>query len=621
MSKIPRRLLRVLLILVAAVVVIGVAVRLLVPASKLAEMIADRLEAATGATVAFAGAEVDVWPRLRLVLEDGAVVGTGDALAARTGGEVDLESYAVRIGRMEVSLAWGPLLKRRLEVGEVRLVRPRIELVSRPRPAAAEGRAPAAGPAPMPMALFVAGLSIEDGQLAWRDPATGRSIDCTGWRQDVGIGDATLLLARLEAFAGKAPAPAGDSAPSRLDLRARIAELKLAGYHEAGEQVLRDLDLTGQLEIPAEADRLHFLARHVTWSGVTVTGNGAVTLSPLGDRLTGEWRLVGLDAEALRRGLPEVAPQLGPETAAWLAETPLTVGEVTASGAFDLPWPPPPGARYRDLASGLSLEAAVHDLVLVPPRQGAPWRGSATVTLRGAEAELRNARIEILDGRLDGHARFADLDRERAICSFAVEGIGVRVRSLLEPVAPVAIPYLEGMADLKLGGALTLGTPEEMRGSLELAGDLALRDGVVHAASWLEDISPYLGARQDLKDIRFRHLVQGLRVRDGKLLIENLMLDGRDTDWRGGGWLGLDGGIDMKLNVKFPEDFEPELGDLTLLADALKGDDGRIALNLHLTGRAASPRTVLDLAPAKDRLEDRIEDGVKGFLDKLRGNE
>ncbi|MBU1072077.1 AsmA-like C-terminal region-containing protein, partial [bacterium] len=320
------------------------------------------------------------------------------------------------------------------------------------------------------------------------------------------------------------------------------------------------------------------------------------------------------------RGLPDVTSRLAPETAAWLAETPLSLGELAAGGSVDLPWPLPPGARYHDLASGLAVEAQVRDLSIVPPRQTVPWRGSAALTLQGAAAELKDVRIDILDGNLAGHLRFGDLDRERALCSFSVDGDGVQARILLDAVAPVAVPYLEGVANLKMAGAMVLGSPAEMRASLELAGDLALRDGTVHASSWLDDISPYLGDRQDLKDIRFRHLVQRVLVRDGKLIIENLMLDGHDTDWRGGGWFGLDGGIDMSLNVKFPADFQPELGDLTPLAAVLRGDDGRIALNLDMKGRAASPRVMLDLAPAKECLSERIEDGVKGFLDKLRGN-
>ncbi|MBU1072179.1 hypothetical protein KKG45_02935, partial [bacterium] len=96
MSKTLRRLLRVVVTVVAVVVLLLSAMRLLVPASRLAGMIADGIEEATGATAAFVGAEVDVWPRLRLVLTNGAVVGTGEDLAARTGAAVDLESYAAR---------------------------------------------------------------------------------------------------------------------------------------------------------------------------------------------------------------------------------------------------------------------------------------------------------------------------------------------------------------------------------------------------------------------------------------------------------------------------------------------------------------------------------------------
>jgi len=629
MSKTLRRLVRVIGAIVLVFVVVLVAVRLFVPADKLAGIIAQRIEAATGGTAGFVSAEIDVWPSLRLVLGDGAVVGTGAALAARTGTEVDVERYAARFRRLEVSLAWGPLLKRRLEVGKVHLVEPDIELVTRVEiadPAAAGepgmfGETIGAPPtAPVPVALIIAGLEVSNGRILWQDASLGRQIRVEGWHQDVSIGDATLLLERLSAYAGNRPPPLSDSEPSKLDLRSRIASLSLEGFNETGVQVFRDLDLTGTIEIPSTADGLLLKVRHLTWSGVTVTATGSVARTVIGERLRGEWRLTGLDINAFRRGLPDVTPQLTPELTVWLADAPLSVDDVQATGSFDLPWPLPQGARYRDLAAGISAQVEVRDLETIPPEQTIPWRGSAKLDLAGAAAELQDVRLVVGDGRIDGAAQFGDLDQEHALCSFTLICRDVPARTILDAVAPMASPYVEGSADLEMAGNLVLGSAEDMRDSLGLAGDVVLSDGTIHASSWLDEITPYLGDRQDLKDIRFRHLVHKLYVRDGKVIIDGLMLDGHDTDWRGDGWLGLNGGIDMSLNVKFPAGFVPDLGNLTLLAEALRGDDGRIALNLFLKGRASSPDVMLDMAPAKGRLSEQIEDGVKGFLDKLRGN-
>ncbi len=630
MSRPLRRLLKFFLWFAGAVLVLLLAVRTLVPADRLAAIIAERIEVATGGTAGFAGAEVDVWPGLRLVLKDGAIVGTGEALAARSGATTDLVSYTARIERLEVSLAWGPLLKRRVELGKVRLVSPRIELVTRsPEPAATGAGMPSAAAgraAPTPVVLFVAGLEVEHGELDWSDDAGERRVRVEGWDQRVGIGDATLLIERLTAFSDRRPAPGSGVPASTLDLRTGIAAMTLEGFHEKGPQVYRDLDLIGTLEVPPEADTLQLKLRRLTWSGVSVTATGAVVRTLEGDRLRGQWHLTDLEVETLRAGLPDVLPGLEPEQADWLAETPLSLGSVAARGDFDLSWPLPQAARYRDLAPGLSATAEVRDLEVVPPRQVMPWRASAALELNGPVAELRDVSVRLGEerpdgGRLDGAATIGDLHRERALCSFTLIARDMPARALLDAVAPVATPYVEGDADLEMAGRLQLGTPEEIRDSLVLAGDVVLSDGVVHAESWLEDISPYLGARQDLKDIRYRHLVHKLRVDEGRLHLDDLMVDGHDTDWRGGGWLGLDGGIDMRLDVKLPEGFTPDLGDLALLAEVLRGDDGRIALGMTLRGRAASPTVALDLAPARQRAQSRIEDGIKGFLDKLKGNE
>ena len=620
----PRRFLKTILWTSVIVAVLLLGVRLLVPAGRLGTMIAERIEHATGGSATFAGAQVDVWPRLRLVLKDGAVVGTGEALRARAGVVTDLESYTACFARLEVSLAWGPLLKKRVEVGEIRLVAPRIEVETRvPQPGAATvpGSGASAATTSAPVALFVAGLAIKDGDMTWSESATGRRIRVEGWDQDVSIGDATLLMDRLAAFSGRRLAPAAAAPASSLELRAHVASLSLEGFHEAGAQRLRDLDLTATLEVPAAADALQLKMRHLTWGGLTVTATGSVAHDLLGDRLRGEWHLTSLDLEALRDALPDALPQLDEAQAAWLADAPLSAAETSARGAFDLPWPLPQGARYRDLAVGLSASAAVRDLETVPPRQSSPWRLSGDLELDGTAAEFRDLSLRVGEGHLDGAATIADLDRERALCTFTLIGQALPASAMLDAVVPSAAPYVDGSADLEMAGRLALGEPEQMRDSLALAGDVLLSEGVVHAESWLESITPYLGSRQDLKEIRYRHLAHTLRVDDGRVFLEDLLVDGYDTDWRGGGWLGLDGGIDMRLDVKLPEGYRPDLGNLSLLAETLRGEDGRIELGMTLKGRAARPTVNLDLAPAKQSAQERIDEGIKGFLDKLRGNE
>jgi len=179
-----------------------------------------------------------------------------------------------------------------------------------------------------------------------------------------------------------------------------------------------------------------------------------------------------------------------------------------------------------------------------------------------------------------------------------------------------------GSVTTQVSGSCSLKDKDTVLNSLSLAGDALSTNGHIDARSLLEDISPYLGQRQDLKLIRFKEFLHHLEVHDGRYYLTDLRLHGLDTDWWGDGWLGFDGNIDMRLAVKLPANFKPDLGDLGFLADGLRGEDGRIKLDLQLTGRASQPVVNLLLTQAKEQTQQNVQEevkkGVQGLLDKLK---
>ncbi len=83
----------------------------------------------------------------------------------------------------------------------------------------------------------------------------------------------------------------------------------------------------------------------------------------------------------------------------------------------------------------------------------------------------------------------------------------------------------------------------------------------------------------------------------------------------------------MGLKVQLPAGFTPDLGDFSFLADGLRDDQGRVALDLKLTGEARQPTVGLNLDPEamlkKDEvrkgLEEEVKKGLGGLLDRLKG--
>ncbi|MBE0566913.1 MAG: AsmA family protein [Krumholzibacteria bacterium] len=248
----------------------------------------------------------------------------------------------------------------------------------------------------------------------------------------------------------------------------------------------------------------------------------------------------------------------------------------------------------------VTAEAALEDRVLEVPRFAARLGGGA---LSGSAA---------VDWARDPWGELV----------FAWEAAGVPAADLLGPWVPELARRLEGTLDASGRGSCSLRDRDAALASLDLAGTASAGAGVLHAADWLRDVSPYLGNRQDLKDIRFTELGHAFGVERGRYVIEDLAIDGPDTRWRGAGSVGLDGSLDLALQVTLPPGFTPDLGQWSFLAETLRDRDGRVQLDLVLGGRAERPSVGLDLSRLKAGMSDQgaetIKEGVGSLLDKWK---
>jgi hypothetical protein len=195
-------------------------------------------------------------------------------------------------------------------------------------------------------------------------------------------------------------------------------------------------------------------------------------------------------------------------------------------------------------------------------------------------------------------------------------------------------PYLSDFADLWTGtmsadarGSCDLADPAAIRRTLTIEGDLEGSDGIIDLRQSLAGVRQYLGDRQDLLRVKYSAARQHFAVREGRVMVTGLRIDGHDTDWTGGGWFGLDGTMDADLSVRLPAGYTPELGDLSFVADALRDDQGRIGLDFGLTGRTASPAVTLKVDPGElmqsdavqEKVEEEVKKGLGGLLDRLKG--
>lgn len=235
-----------------------------------------------------------------------------------------------------------------------------------------------------------------------------------------------------------------------------------------------------------------------------------------------------------------------------------------------------------------------------------------TVVTDQVALDVDDAKLHIGDGVLTGNISCQDITASKPLFRFNMVGKDI-------PVGEVALDeYLSGKIDCSVEGDFAVMDGQVLPMSITADGDITVSDGVVSATELLSGIAQYLGDRTDLLEIKFDDFSHHMTLNKGRYSVGELKLEGPDTDWTGSGTVSLAGNVNFLLEARLPAGFTPDLGNMTFMADLLRGKDNRIAIPLRVQGELPTPAVKLDLTQQQGTIEENIESGIKGFLDKLK---
>lgn len=158
----------------------------------------------------------------------------------------------------------------------------------------------------------------------------------------------------------------------------------------------------------------------------------------------------------------------------------------------------------------------------------------------------------------------------------------------------------------RLGSTIDLVTDgleaDQVRSTLTAKGIAQVIEGTLGPAPLFESIAAFTRIPA-WREVRFKNFEAPFRVERGRVATGPARLTGNYGDWLIAGTTGFDGTLDYAVSVTLPKAAVAGLGaNAALAAGALADDQGRVLLDLRVTGNAKSPRVAWDARAMRDRL-------------------
>lgn len=626
-------------IVVALLVGLTILVKLIISPELVKKTVLPKISAAINRQVSLGDVSVSIFSGIRLhdlVVQD------------REGSEPFVKAGAIRL-----EYRFWPLLRKRVEIKQIRLESPLVRvvrnadgsfnfsdlLVKKQQPAA-----PAEPKAKSPIDLSVSEVAISDGRLIFDDRLGlggkpyqaeisaiqfaaqqisldgafpielqaalpgGMQFDLSGTAATVGSGPTVALAAKLVAK---------DLSKLAAGLPPSLAE-KINTFALAGGLEL-NLKLAGATKQPKEL----LQGGELTLNAVQLTAGGQRP-SIGGQLLLGK---DSLESKGLTLTVKEQKLAIGLKAVNLLAK-PITLSVAISGDTLDLNKLVP--AKPKAAATPAAASAAPK--AVAKPEPGPlklPLKADGTVTLNSLLFRTLTISKPSLAWRLSDNILTVDSLKgglaggsfsDTARVNLGVKGFsystqltvqGVQADQLVAAFAPKASGSTFGSMALtaQLQGSGT--HPEAIKRNLAGQGTFAISDGKLTGSGFMPQLASYLKA-DALRILRFSRYAGDFAIKGGIVTL-NSALDGSDAKFKTSGTAGFDKSITMGLDLRLSP---------AITGQVVRGSAGRFLtdsqgwgiLPLKVVGTVGSPRFTLDSAQAGEHLKGKLQEELSRRL-------
>ncbi|MDQ1291817.1 MAG: AsmA protein [Nitrospirota bacterium] len=241
------------------------------------------------------------------------------------------------------------------------------------------------------------------------------------------------------------------------------------------------------------------------------------------------------------------------------------------------------------------------------------------VETKGQDLGLRDLSLELFGGTITAQGGLVSgpaappFNGKLALQSLQ---LGPAIDAVAE--TPVSISGTAG-GDLSVKGQ-GFAMPDLTR-ALEGAGHVAVKDGKIDGVNLLQEAVSILKVAGisvgEAKATAFSTIETDLAIKQGVVLLQNLLMDSHDFQATGGGTIGFDHALNMTVNLRLSEALSQQVAGSSPVA-RLAVKEGHLTLPLLIGGTLEAPSYGLDMkgltGKAQEQIKQKVEEAIGGLL-------
>ena len=242
----------------------------------------------------------------------------------------------------------------------------------------------------------------------------------------------------------------------------------------------------------------------------------------------------------------------------------------------------------------------------------------ATAELKGQDARLNNLSLQLFGGFLRTQGTLG-LGTTAPPFSGTLSLQGLQIGPALQAVGTDHIS-MSGTAGAELAMTGRGFTHPDLVKSLSGSGRAGVKDGKIDGINLLQEAATLLKvvglSMEKVNATAFSTIESDFAIKQGLIAVQRLLMDSHDFQATGGGTIGLDQSLNLKLNLHLSQALSQQIAAGSPIARiALSG--GRLSLPLLITGSTQAPSYGLDTKMFAGKMQEQAKEKVKGAIGEL----